>query len=51
MKMNYSEVNMQISQEVKKFLELYSDSEYQKPSVTVDAVILRMIDKDTSANL
>lgn len=47
MKMNYSEVNMQISQEDKKFLELYSDSEYQKPSVTVDAVILRMIDKDT----
>ena len=26
----------------KKFLELYSDSEYEKPSVTVDAVIFRI---------
>lgn len=38
---------MQTSIEDKKFLELYSDSEYQKPSVTVDAVILRMVDKET----
>lgn len=38
---------MEISKEDKKFLELYSDSEYQKPSVTVDAVILRMVDKET----
>ncbi len=37
---------MQISNDDKKFLELYSDSKYQKPSVTVDAVILRMIDKE-----
>ena len=27
----------------KKFLELYSDSEYQKPSVTVDGVIFRIV--------
>ncbi len=39
---------MNLSQEDKKFLELYSDSEYEKPSVTVDAVILRMIDKETN---
>ncbi len=38
---------MQISNEEKKFLELYSDSNYKKPSVTVDAVILRMIDKES----
>lgn len=38
---------MQISNEDKKFLELYSDSVYEKPSVTVDAVIFRLIDKDT----
>ena len=25
--------------------ELYSDSEYEKPSVTVDAVIFRLVDK------
>lgn len=37
---------MQITSEDKKFLELYSDSNYQKPSVTVDAVVLRMIDKE-----
>lgn len=36
---------MEISNDDKKFLELYSDSEYQKPSVTVDAVILRLFDK------
>lgn len=28
-----------------KFLELYSDSEYEKPSVTVDAVIFRLFDQ------
>ncbi len=38
---------MNLSQEDKKFLELYSDSQYDKPSVTVDAVILRMIDKES----
>ncbi len=37
---------MEFSKEDKKFLELYSDSEYQKPSVTIDAVILRMINKE-----
>ena len=31
-----------LSKEDIKFLELYSDSEYQKPSVTVDAVIFRL---------
>ena len=30
-----------LNNEDKKFLELYSDSEYEKPSVTVDAVILK----------
>ena len=39
---------MRISEEDKKFLELYSDSEYEKPSVTVDAVILRLVDKDSN---
>ena len=29
----------------KTFMELYSDSEYEKPSVTVDAVIFRLCDK------
>ncbi len=38
---------MKISSEEKQFLELYSDSHYQKPSVTVDAVVLRMIDKES----
>lgn len=38
---------MEILKEDKKFLELYSDSIYEKPSVTVDAVIFRLIDKDT----
>ena len=33
---------MELTNEDKKFLELYSDSEYDKPSVTVDAVILRI---------
>lgn len=32
--------------EEQKFLELYSDSEYPKPSVTVDAVIFRLVDKE-----
>ena len=36
---------MKISNEDKEFLELYSDSEYEKPSATVDAVIFRLIDK------
>ncbi len=31
-----------LSKEDKNFLALYSDSEYEKPSVTVDAVILRI---------
>lgn len=39
---------MEISNEDKEFLELYSDSIYEKPSVTVDAVILRLVDKDTN---
>lgn len=30
-----------------KFLELYVDSEYEKPSVTIDAVVLRLFDKMT----
>lgn len=33
---------MELTNEDKKFLELYSDSEYEKPSVTVDAVIFRI---------
>lgn len=37
---------MNISNEDIKFLELYSDSEYEKPSVTVDAVIFRLKDTD-----
>ena len=36
---------MNISNDDKKFLELYSDSDYQKPSVTVDAVIFRIFSK------
>ena len=31
--------------EEQKFLELYSDSEYEKPSITVDAVVLRLFDE------
>lgn len=38
---------MNLSKEDKKFLELYSDSEYQKPSVTVDAVIFRLKDNES----
>ena len=34
-----------LSKEDEKFLELYSDSIYEKPSVTVDAVIFRLFDK------
>lgn len=34
-----------LTKEDEKFLELYSDSEYEKPSATVDAVILRLKDK------
>lgn len=37
---------MNISNEDKKFLELYSDSIYEKPSVTVDGVIFRLVDKE-----
>jgi 8-oxo-dGTP diphosphatase len=37
---------MEISKEDKKFLELYSDSSYEKPSITVDNVIFRFFDKD-----
>ena len=33
---------MNLSKDDEKFLELYSDSEYDKPSVTVDAVIFRI---------
>lgn len=39
---------MNISNEDAKFLELYSDSEYEKPSVTVDSVILRLMDIPSS---
>lgn len=35
---------MKLTRDDKKFLELYSDSNYAKPSVTVDAVILRLFD-------
>ena len=38
---------MNISNEDKKFLELYSDSEYEKPSVTVDAVIFRIFSQES----
>ena len=31
-----------LSKDDKSFLALYSDSEYEKPSVTVDAVIFRI---------
>ena len=39
---------MNLSDNDKKFLELYSDSKYQKPSVTIDAVIFRL--KDIASN-
>lgn len=32
---------------MENFNELYSDSEYEKPSVTVDAVIFRLVDKQS----
>ena len=38
---------MQLSNSEQEFLELYSDSEYEKPSVTVDAVLFRLKDIDT----
>ena len=38
---------MKISNEDKKFLALYSDSEYEKPSVTVDAVIFRILSQES----
>lgn len=37
-----------LTKEDEKFLELYSDSEYDKPSVTVDAVIFRLKDKENN---
>lgn len=39
---------MELSKEDKKFLELYSDSTYEKPSVTVDSVIFRLMDEETN---
>lgn len=33
---------------MENFNELYSDSEYEKPSVTVDAVIFRLMDKQSN---
>lgn len=36
---------MKLSKEDQTFLELYSDSEYEKPSVTVDSVVFRMVDE------
>lgn len=39
---------MKLNEEDKKFLELYSDSEYEKPSVTVDCVIFRLVDIPSS---
>lgn len=39
---------MNLSKEDKKFLELYSDSIYDKPSVTVDSVIFRLSDQETN---
>lgn len=37
-----------LTKEDEKLLELYSDSEYDKPSVTVDAVIFRLKDKENN---
>ncbi|MBE7074641.1 MAG: NUDIX hydrolase [Clostridiales bacterium] len=37
---------MKLSSEDKTFLALYSDSEYEKPSVTVDGVIFRLVNKE-----
>jgi ADP-ribose pyrophosphatase YjhB (NUDIX family) len=39
---------MNLTKEDKLFLELYSDSEYQKPSVTVDSVIFRLFDEPSN---
>jgi len=44
----HKELQMELSKADKQFLELYSDSDYQKPSVTVDSVIFRMIDEETT---
>ena len=41
------EKDVEITEQDKKFLELYSDSVYEKPSVTVDAVIFRLVDEQT----
>jgi len=38
---------MKLTGEDKRFLELYSDSVYEKPSVTVDSVVLRLKDIET----
>ena len=35
-----------LTKDDEKFLELYSDSEYEKPSVTVDGVIFRIASVD-----
>lgn len=39
---------MNLKNENNKFVALYSDSVYEKPSVTVDSVVFRLIDKQTN---
>lgn len=39
---------MKLSKDDEKFLEHYSDEEYDKPSVTVDSVIFRLMDEETN---
>lgn len=39
---------MTLNQDDRQFLALYSDSEYEKPSVTTDAVIFRLINKEVN---
>jgi len=39
---------MDLSSEDKSFLELYSDSIYEKPSLTVDSVILRIFNEEST---
>jgi len=39
---------MDITNTEKEFLNIYSDEKYKKPSVTVDAVIFRIVDKQSS---
>ena len=39
---------MKLTKEDEDFLEHYSDEEYDKPSVTVDSVILRLMDEETN---